>query len=271
MAIANNRAVFAGNTSLYFSIYNTSTSTWSNLTSFNGSIQPSFWSVALTQDGSRGVAGTNGDFIYYFTWNASTNTYNTPIKTLEGTSRQYLGIAISPSGDVLVAGTPNGIYFATWNGSNYSTLSALKTYTNGNYNNVSISPNGNRLVYMNKAGNNTFNGELSIALWNGTTFDMANAVVFDSSSPSGQWEGNLAFSPDSSVLFIYGYYYTWNAATNKYGIRTAIPAIAYKAGSDIKGVAVHDRGSLGITLHYINTSSSTTSSDVFSSTNIPLL
>jgi hypothetical protein len=268
LAIANNRAVFGSNSGgLYYSIYNTSTFTWSNLSKFNTSFYA--WSIALTQDGNRGVIGQNGGYINYFTWNASSMVYNSPIQILDTNIRNYWSVALSPSGNVLVTGAQNNIYIANWNGSNYSTLTSLITFNNGTVVYVGISPDGNRLVYNNKPSGPNSNGVFSMALWNGTTFDVTNAVVFDSSSQSlGLWETHMAFSPDSSVLFMYRYYYTWNETTQKYVNRQVIPTTAYKSNGDVKGVAVHDRGNLGMTLHYISSTLSTNASDTYSSTNV---
>ena len=95
---------------------------------------------AISHDGKRIGFGYNGssdptnstDGYYISILNESTGSYGTPFKTLDTvTNRTYYTSRFSSDGNTLFVGTRDNatasIYYATWNGTNYSAFTGIST------------------------------------------------------------------------------------------------------------------------------------------------
>jgi titin len=189
--------------------------------------------VKLSQDGNRGVTVSNNPgCAYYFTWNGS--NYSTFTKTLDTIPRYYYGLAMTPDGSKifvtasLQSGKPlnyQGVFYATWNGSNYTAFTQIlgnsnigysgNSYTNINGINAGIActADGSKIIYSSNSN------QLKFAIWNSTYNNYVESVnTFTSSvTPSGA----LTVTSDGNTLFIGTinnriYYTTWNPSTNNY-------------------------------------------------------
>lgn len=99
----------------------------------------SFAGLNMSSDGSRIVMSNVSGYVYYSTWNNSTNNYNELVQTLDTTPRnlsnnQYANLAMSANGnriafcDYNAQNVPSFI-FADWNGSNYGQFIAISELT----------------------------------------------------------------------------------------------------------------------------------------------
>ena len=198
-----------GSNNLYYSTYNTSTSTWSDFTSYaSGSVasggvaQP-----CLSADGKRGIVigkGSTSSGVYSFTWTGATPS---TLTTIDSTSRDYYGADMTPDGNNVVISHAAAIYFTTYNGTSWSpltkTLDTINSYGEG----VGISADGSKIVFV--TGINIY-----YAIWNGTNYGAG--IQFASNTITIK---NCRFSPDGNVIY-FGYsnlisvaYSMWNGTT----------------------------------------------------------
>jgi hypothetical protein len=207
--------------------------------------------VKLSQDGTRGVAlFNNPGCAYYFTWVDASGTYSTFTKTLDDIPRFYWGLAMTPDGSKIFAtassqpGQPlnyQGVFYATWNGSNYTAFTQIlgnsnigysgNSYTNRNGVNsgIACTADGSKIIYTGASN------PLYFATWNSTYNNYVESVNTFTSTPSPF--GGLTVTSDGLLLFIgtYNnriYYTTWNSSTNSYN-----NAVSYfnpiTSGSDV--------------------------------------
>ncbi len=162
--------------------------------------------LELSSDGTRCVTGVNTGLIYTFDWTGSTPTNWTA--TLDTTPRPYTGVSITGDKLKMVACERIAMYYATWNGTNYTTFAQIITGTE--IRGVGISFDGSKIAYANATN-------WYLSFWNGTTFPTGTIFY------SGTTNGLVAhFSEDESMLFLtsdairsveYGYY---NSTLNTY-------------------------------------------------------
>ena len=92
--------------------------------------------VAVSDDGRRIAVSTN-TYIYYSDWSDASNNYG-PLQTTLDIARVYSGIYISPDKNKIVYGSDNKAYYALWNGTNYSTGTAIPGTAFGSIKGLSV-------------------------------------------------------------------------------------------------------------------------------------
>jgi hypothetical protein len=207
--------------------------TWGTLTEFYTHTS-AIYRVALSEDGNRGVFCSNPGLVFYFVWNGS--TYTTPVQTLATTSRSYYGLGMTYDGSRIIASSNNEIIFASWNGTNYSTFTAVTTPGTpggGVWMGIGISGNGDRIV----VGDNLSTWYLSF--WTGSNYGTWTTIR----TLSGVNTRNACFNRDASVVFL-SYinntsftveYAMYIAATNTYDGWTAVSSSIIPASLDAHG------------------------------------
>ena len=217
---------------------------WSTPAVFGTAETTIFFRCGITLDGTRGVGCSRNisGGVHVFTWPIDSSTI-TIYKLSNSASRDYTGVAITPDGSRIVASTPSDIYFAPWNGSSTSFTKTLQeTITNILFSGISISSDGDRIVYGDINNNQSKNWY--IAYWNGTNYSAGtNFYTNTAGTPRSSY-----FSADASILYLsYVYnvsgsieYGTYNPATKTYDNFTYIPINKLPARLDAHGLCVVD-------------------------------
>jgi len=196
---------------------------WSALTDISGGPPNTIWiSVALSNNGQRGVVTSRGGFTYFFTWTGS--GYSALVQTLDTTARGGNGIDVTPDGTTIVLSAER-VYYATWNGSNYTAFNITLDTVSASLQGAAISHDKSTIAYG--ANSNKFYW----AKWNGTNYSTATSVTI----PTGPVT-NLKFNSDATVIFVLitsntvtsVYYCTWNGST--YVNPTPVPSNAIPVG-----------------------------------------
>ena len=157
--------------------------TWNGSTNYTGiqqvnsdSTTRSFRSVDMTEDGSIMVvavgawAGTGSAGVpLWARWNGTNySAYNT---TLNSTSDNYTGIAITPDGSRIAYSTyGKSVYYAVWNGTNYSDRILIGSVLYDIGIKLKFSKDGNTLFVSSYQISGSFYGSLQYCIWNGTTY-----------------------------------------------------------------------------------------------------
>jgi hypothetical protein len=203
---------------VFYKIRNAITDSWPTTNYTFSSTSNNFYSMAMTPDKSHIVFAENGGTKgVYFTKNPvfnGSNNSNTYTRTSDTTQRGYFSIAISRDGSRIVATTELIIYYANWNAtnSNYNIFTQTletKTHPGGQYMGISISSNGDRIVYGNTSG------PWYLSFWNGTNYN-SGTLIYNVGTPR-----NSFFNSDASLLFFSFYgtnikYLKFNNNTNSY-------------------------------------------------------
>jgi hypothetical protein len=183
-----------GTGSVYYKKRTTNGAAFSASVQF-GSLGTGYYSMAMTPDTNYIVYVPLNGYIYY-TKDPSFNLitgYNTFTRTLDETTRTYWGIAISADGMRIVVVSTTKVFFANWNGSNYNSLTETletKIPTSANYNGISISSNGDRIVYGDGVNKNWY-----LSYWNGTNYN-TGSLIYTSVAQTRQSYFNI----DASIL-----------------------------------------------------------------------
>lgn len=218
------RAVFFGNASgpLLYSTYNNTTGLWSALVS-SPSVGGTVANGKLTADGSRCIAATDSS-VYFSTWRPDLNNYSTWTQTLGGTTQSPCACALTNDGSRLFIVATGGIFYANWNGSNYS--SWISTGIAGSANNtcyIGCSGDGMRIVYVINTAL-----VLSWALWNGYTYIVQSTTfgVLTTQPRTIQlnYDGSLIFYSGTSNAVATARYCFWNGS--EYSYPTSVPSTA---------------------------------------------
>jgi hypothetical protein len=221
---------------MYFSTYNSASSSWSAISQTLGATIAQASGIALTADGTRGVITTFAGVLYFFTWNGS--NYSTYTQTLEpSSSKIYELIDLTPDGRRLVVTTFGGVsYYADWNGTNYGTLIPILDTTSRNHMAISISYDGNKLAYI------SLDGFIYYSTWNGSNYTIGSQI---NSISLGNAARGIRFSSDSNILYYSTtqnatasvFYTTWNG-TSYNNTLTAVPSSVIPASFDSRGFCI---------------------------------
>ena len=121
-------------------------------------------------------SATNPNHIY---WGSATNLLNGTSSALSFTrisdsaTRVYRSLAMTSDGSRIVAGsTLGGIYFSSWNGTNYGTLTQILDTTSNVFNSfVTLSSDGNWLAF-----NNSTSSQMFWSVWNGSNYSVGTQI-----------------------------------------------------------------------------------------------
>lgn len=234
---ATRLALFSNLTNMSFSrIVNGVWGAYTTLTVSGIATPIDYLGCAITKDGTRCVIihGTLGGTDALVYWGNTTNILNgssttlSLSQTLETTQRRYCAIAMTNDGSRIVVTVGEGlVYFATWNGTNYSTFTSTSdTSLTRSYQCIAITSIGDRIAYC--ADRNIF-----WASWNGTTYINERNVI-------GTQTGNsrsIAFLGDASNVLIYGgssvaaTYLIWNGVNYVFN-NTSFPTTSIPANDN---------------------------------------
>ena len=165
----------------YYSYYNGTN--WIAATTISGVSNSSYYTGALTADGTRGIIGN-----YWFPWTGTTPGSLTSLGTAPSGGRTFTKLTADGSRLLMQAGGVMGFY--TWNGTTYAGFTSLAALTNLNTNSsIAISPDGTYIAYT--VGTSTAvsvtTPAVYFAKWNGTTY--ANETINVCSGFSSTFNG----------------------------------------------------------------------------------
>jgi hypothetical protein len=227
-------------------------SMFSESTPFSGTTSRST-GIAITNDENRALQTDNNGRVKFAVrtngvWGAFQNT-------LDATTRAYRGVCVTGDGErcVVVAGdaTAEYCYFATWNGSNYSTFTQTQDTTARKYSGCAMSKDGNRLVVS------VLIGYIYFATWNGTnytsftqTLDLNNRrYIGIGCTPDA---GRIVYGPDGATG--YTYYADWNGTNYSNGVQTlnntGLNSRGFAISNDMKYIYYTVQGNATATLRY---------------------
>jgi hypothetical protein len=263
------------------------TPSFSNYTTPWTSTLNSFIGMAVSLDGTKAVfCSLNNPNIYFSTYNSSNSTWSSPTTSnVSNPATNNYGISLNADGTrgVVISGT-GLIYFFTWDGSNYSNITATLDTTSRTYYGIDMTPDGKRIVlatstyiyYADWNGTNygtciqtldtnsrtymgigiTYDGsrivysinssgsDLYYAAWNGSNYNNGTLIPC-SSGGNGRI---VRFSPDGNTLYFtsYGgtYYYTQWNGFSYNSTLGTIPSSALPSTGDGWGLCVDGYGSI---------------------------
>lgn len=222
------RIVYATNPGrIYYKTYDDTTNTWSAAKQTLDTTARQYTGLAITADGSRGVASSAYAYLYLFTWNGT--NYSQCVQTLNTTVTDLWAVSLTADGSRLFSSRyfkTDQIYWADWNGTNYGTLNKTLDISR-NYSAVCVSSDGSRIAYTRTDSTTVY-----WANWNGTNYEVGTAIPNATSMGSN---GRLcALSSDKNLLFVNvinsnngsNYFYTtFNSSTGNYNNFTPITTI----------------------------------------------
>ena len=250
-------------TGFYYNIpYINNTTNYSYTIPFGTSLTKKVSSIAINNNIAI-ATDTSSNLLYYSTYNVSTSTWSSFSQTLMTTqlsSGSPQSLCFNGTTSVIVS-SAGYCYFATWNGTNFSTLTKTLDNVSRNYTGIHITADGTRIVaiadYVYFATWNGTNytaftktldtnvatgggirmssngsvivysnsGLTYIAIWNGNNY--TNSI--QTQDASQRIIKNYAFSPDLSILYMLAtsnvYYSFWNGSN--YGNFYNIPIQSY--------------------------------------------
>jgi hypothetical protein len=155
-------------TGVYTITYNSSNNTWSTVTQLFAF--PASYAMAIASSESRGIVFGQLSNAYYFNTNGTYTLF-------DSANRSYFGCDITANGNTIVACTSTNndyIYYSTWNGSTFNTLSSITSTLSPagvtNAGGVSITPDGQIIAYA------LSNKTIYYATWNGTTYNNNSTI-----------------------------------------------------------------------------------------------
>jgi hypothetical protein len=222
------------------------TSAWSNpVQILGGDTTKYYYRCGLNRSATRGVACQPQGYVYFFSWTGDVPDA-TMTRTLETVPRSYIGVAITSDGLRMVVSADSYIFFATWNGTNYTAFQqTLNTQTISSFINICVSDTGDRIVYANNGSGNWY-----ISFWNGTNYNDGKLFKSDSVNLNIRC---ACFSTDASILFLSYYqnltgsisYGKYNPALNTYDTFTYIPTTLIPAFLDMHAMCFVDGTTYG--------------------------
>ena len=234
----NSRIVVAGYQTgiIYYSTYNKTTGLYSPLvTTPYISVSQSLGAMKITADGSRMVIAYRTLGCYFSTWVPHQNNYSSSVVTLGGSTQLPNSLDMTSDGSRIFIISPNGVYYANWNGINYTAwISIGITGSTINTNYIGCSGDGMRIVYCNNSA------VLFWALWNGYTYVVQSTTI--GTVPNNIRHIRLSY--DGSILFYTLYlnaststvYSVWNGS--RYSNAIFVPTAAIPASLDAWGLII---------------------------------
>jgi len=236
ISTSSNRIIISNLSGIFYSTYKPETGLWNRPRIIPSTASGEYF-LALTEDGSRGVGLLRNSFCYFFTWLPNTNNYSAPIQTLGASAGgfNWTGISMTSNGSRIFAILPAFIYYADWNGSNYTAWISTGIVGSASVTCfVACSGDGMRIVFcINSAS------VLSWALWNGyvyvvqpNTFGTVPAVI---RSIRLNYNGSLVLHTTASSATGTARYSFWNGSG--YSNSSLIPTSAIPASINGGGLS----------------------------------
>ena len=221
---------------VYYSTYDKTTGLYSRLTTTPCTpVSESLGAMKITADGSRMVIAYRTLGCYFSTWLPQQNNYSVGVVTLGGSSQLPSSLDMTSDGSRIFIISTNGVYYANWNGSNYSawiSIGIAGAAINSTY--IGCSGDGMRIVYCNNSA------VLFWALWNGYTYVVQSTTI---GTVPNQIR-HIRLSYDGSILFYTLYlngstsaiYSVWNGS--RYSNAIFVPTAAIPASLDAWGLNI---------------------------------
>jgi hypothetical protein len=220
---------------IFYSTYDKTTGLYSRLiTTPYISVSQSLGAMKITADGSRMVIAYRTLGCYFSTWLPHQNNYSSSVVTL-GSSQLPNSLDMTSDGSRIFITSTNGIYYANWNGSNYTAwISIGVAGAANNLTYIGCSGDGMRIVYCNNSV------VLFWALWNGYTYVVQSTTI--GTVPSQIRHIRLSY--DGSILFYTlnlngstsAIYSVWNGS--RYSNAIFVPTAAIPASLDAWGLNI---------------------------------
>ena len=156
---AGTKVVGGNSTSSTFFYLTFNGTSWSAPATFTGANTNSYYTGALTADGTRGVIGNS-----FFTWTGATPSALTSFGTAPSGGKSYTKLTADGSRLLMQSGGTMGFY--TWNGTTYANFTSVSLTNLNTSSTVAISPTGTYIAYTPSATNRS----IYFATWNGTTY-----------------------------------------------------------------------------------------------------
>ena len=197
-------------------------------------IVSSSYSCKMTADGSRLVLAFRTTGVYFSTWLPDQNNYSNMTITLGGATQLPGCLDVTADGSRIFTVSANGVYYANWNGTNYSAWISLGIAGSAVLSaGIGCSGDGMLIVYVINSA------VFSWALWNGYTYVIQGTVARGSSTQVR----NIKLNYNGSILFhnsvdptASSRYNFWNGSG--YSASTNVPAAAIPASLDSFGLNI---------------------------------
>ena len=205
-----------------------------------------FYCCAFSVDGTRGVAGVQGGYMYFINWSSTTPT----LTAFDTTARAYYSVSMTPDGSKINATNAANNFYSSWNGSTYN---AFSTGNGMSHIGIGTSPNANTVIMANGwlFQSSTWNGSTWSANVNTGMAGSGCGMCFlgggQSGTPSYVLIANNGSRNDTSVANSL-YLFQWNPSTKQLSNPISVT-------SDYGGVvngALTPCGSNGNIVYFIN-------------------
>lgn len=223
---------------VHYSTFNKTSGLWSPLiATLNTAIANSIIAIKITADGSRLVYASRDSSVgcYVSTWLPNTNNYSNGTLTLGSTTQAPNCLDMTADGSRIFIISTNGVYYANWNGSNYSAWISLGIAGSGNNTNyIGCSGDGMRIVY------NCNTTTLNYALWNGYTYIIQTTTIGSITAGTIRgirlnYNGSIVYFNVYNVATVSTSYSFWNGF--RYSTASIIPAASIPFSTDGWGLA----------------------------------
>jgi hypothetical protein len=168
---AGTKLVFGTNSTFSYSYYNGTN--WITAANFSGVSNSTYFTGALTADGTRGVIGN-----YWFPWTGTTPGSLTSFGTAPSGGRTFTKLTADGSRLFMQSNGTMGFY--TWNGTTYASFTSITGLTNLNTNSsIAISPDGTYIAYTSGTSTavSASTPAFYFAKWNGSNYTNETANV----------------------------------------------------------------------------------------------
>ena len=201
-------------------------------------IASSSYICKMTADGSRLVLAFRTTGVYFSTWLPDQNNYSNMTITLGGATQLPGALDVTADGSRIFTVSANGIYYANWDGTNYSAWIYLGVAGSAILSaSIGCSGDGMRIVYVVNYALSVF----SWALWNGYTYVIQGTVA----RGTIQLPRTIRLNYDGSILFhnasnadttAASRYNFWNGSG--YSASVNVPTAAIPASLDSFGLNI---------------------------------
>lgn len=224
----NLRMIVACLPNLFFTTYNPANDTWSTPTHFgNRSSGWGYVGICVTEDGSRLMVSDYFQQVSVYFWNGT--TYVNPVMVPSDSGGNWVGLACTPDGSVLVGQQQYGYnYYARWNPAtnNYNQWTRTLNPTS-NAIGITLSADGLKIIYGGGDSGNTQGDFVYYSKWNAAS---NNYILIQTIIPRISNWADYSMIRDGSVVIIVGQesnqlseYAVYNSDTDRYEQLTTIP------------------------------------------------
>lgn len=224
----NQRMIVACLPNLFFTTYDPSSDTWSTPTQFgNHSAGWGYVGVCVTEDGSRVMVSDYFMKVSVYFWNGT--TYSNPVMIPNDPGSNWVGLACTPDGSVLVGQQQYGHnYYTRWNPATNNYNGWTQTLNpSSNANGITLSADGLKIVYGGGDSSNTLGDVVYYSRW-----DVAsnNYILIQTIVPTVSTWSDFSMIRDGSTIIIAAQesnqlseYAVYNSETDNYEQLTTVP------------------------------------------------